>query len=103
MKTVPFKSSEDVLAVVDEVRTHLDRGGLLVHPTETVYGLGAKPEAQSISRMNRAKERDESQPVLLLIAGIEMLESWGISLPPSAQTLAKAFARCNYYGSSSHF
>jgi L-threonylcarbamoyladenylate synthase len=50
-------------------------GGVIVYPTETVYGLGANAlDEQAISRVYQIKKRPLSMPVFMAISSLEMLE-----------------------------
>jgi L-threonylcarbamoyladenylate synthase len=51
------------------------RGGVIVYPTETVYGLGANAlDDQSIMRVFLIKKRPLSMPIFLAVSSLEMLE-----------------------------
>jgi L-threonylcarbamoyladenylate synthase len=63
-------------ADIDRAVASLRRGGIVVLPTDTVYGIGAlvdRPEA--IEAIFRAKERSQSKPLPVLGASIEDLAS----------------------------
>jgi len=50
-------------------------GGVIVYPTETVYGLGANAlDDQSIMRVFLIKKRPLSMPIFLAVSSLEMLE-----------------------------
>jgi len=47
-------------------------GGIIVYPTDTVYGLGATPlNEKAVLRVFRVKERDLSKPLPVLISTLE--------------------------------
>ena len=52
---------------LDAILEHLRRGGLLVYPTETVYGLGGIPRRRTVARIAALKDREPSKPMLILI------------------------------------
>lgn len=89
--TLPFRSETDVRAVVEPVRTHLDGGGLLAYPTETVYGLGSAPREGPLVALSALKGRPPRKPFLLLVSGRLMAETWGLVFPPAARAMADAF------------
>jgi L-threonylcarbamoyladenylate synthase len=67
-------------------------GGLVAFPTETVYGLGANAlDAAAVRRIFVAKGRPASDPLIVHIAGLELLGSVAEEIPPLAHALAKAF------------
>ncbi len=75
---------------IDEAVRVLGRGGLVVLPTETVYGLAADPrDPEAMARLGAAKGRDAGKPVALLIAGLEHIESEGGRLAGCARRLAE--------------
>jgi L-threonylcarbamoyladenylate synthase len=50
----------------------LRRGGLVVYPTDTVYGLGADPEHQAaIERIYQVKGRPDAKAIIWLVASID--------------------------------
>lgn len=73
------------------VRTVAD-GGLIVFPTETVYGIGAdvhRPEA--IARIYRLKRRPIGLPLLIHCGAVEQLDGIVDSLSESARLLIGRF------------
>jgi L-threonylcarbamoyladenylate synthase len=73
------------------VDAHLERGGLLAYPTETVYGLGSGPSKPALAALSRLKGRAPDKPFLLLISGPAMALEWGLVMSPSARALSAAF------------
>jgi len=58
-------SQEAVRAAVDALR----EGGLVVYPTDTLYGLGADPwNPHAVEKVFKAKERKRDKPLPLIIA-----------------------------------
>jgi len=88
---LPFRTPADVVAAVDVVRSHLDRGGVLGYPTETVYGLGSGPNPAGVDALAELKGRAKGKPFLLLISGRPMAERYGLVFNTSARALADAF------------
>lgn len=77
--------------IAPQVAKHLDGGGLIAYPTETVYGLGSWPNDAGLDALARLKGRSPRKPFLLLISSLQMLEDTGLSLNASARTLAREF------------
>jgi len=51
------------------LREVLRTGGLVVHPTDTVYGLGADPfQREAVDRVFAAKGRPRNQPISIAVA-----------------------------------
>lgn len=52
----------------------LQHGGLIIYPTETVYGLGVDCENEhAVKNLYRVKKRKEAKPISLIAADIEMV------------------------------
>ena len=64
------ESSTDA-RLVDEAVEAIEAGKPVVLPTDTVYGLCAKPDASAT--LTRLKGRDEHQPIALLAADVDTL------------------------------
>jgi len=70
----------------------LRRGGVIIYPTETVYGLGALPEqAGAVERIAALKGSGEEARFLLLIRDLDDLERWASPVCEAAGILARAF------------
>lgn len=68
------------------------KGGVIIYPTETFYGLGGHPGMKAaIERIFRIKERDFNKPLPLIAAHMEAVREAVGSLPPAAEKLAAAF------------
>jgi L-threonylcarbamoyladenylate synthase len=76
---------------VKEAASLIRKGGLVVFPTETVYGLGASAfNPGACVRIFSAKGRPSDNPLIVHVASDEQLAEVA-SLPPQAEALAKAF------------
>ncbi len=68
----------------------LDGGGVIVVPTDTVYGLAARPaDADAVQAVFRAKGRPEGMPLPVLAASLEQVRALGVDVTPSALALAR--------------
>ena len=55
----------------------LKSGGVVTYPTEGVFGIGCLPDSvHAIERILTIKQRDPSQGLILIAAGIAQLEPW---------------------------
>ena len=65
--------------VEDQIRTAIatiKRGGTVVYPTETVYGLGADAFSEdAVRNVYELKRRDLSNPLSLAVSSFEMLQA----------------------------
>jgi L-threonylcarbamoyladenylate synthase len=70
----------------------LRAGGLVVFPTETVYGLGAAADnPAAIRAMFAAKGRPADHPVIVHLPDAAQLDRYAAEVPPAANQLAAAF------------
>jgi L-threonylcarbamoyladenylate synthase len=60
-------TDDDLAPVV----AHLEGGGLLAYPTETVYGFGCRVQAAPLARLRGLKGREADRPFLLLVPDVE--------------------------------
>jgi L-threonylcarbamoyladenylate synthase len=78
--------------IIEEAAAVLRRGGLVVFPTETVYGLGADAEnPAAVRRVYAAKGRPADHPVILHVAEPRWMQRLAAELPDAAWILADAF------------
>ncbi len=90
MKIVKL-SKENGDQVVHQAQAVLQKGGLVVYPTETCYGLGADVENQeAINKLFQYKRRREGKPLSVLVADKKMAERY-VELNESAYRLYKRF------------
>jgi len=85
----PQNPPEEIVAnIADVVR----QGGLLVYPTDTVYGLGTTPfNLESVRRIYELKGRDFQKPMNLLVGSIEALRQLVEEIPPKGQKIIEYF------------
>jgi L-threonylcarbamoyladenylate synthase len=67
-------------------------GGVVVYPTDTLYGLGADPRNPgAIRKLFSIKGRQADQPILLLIEDQTEVHDWASEITPGAEGLMKKF------------
>lgn len=77
---------------VKEAAAFLKKGGLVVFPTETVYGLGASAfNPVACARIFSAKGRPSDNPLIVHVANESQLAEVAGDLPADALKLKKAF------------
>ncbi len=91
MKAVPFTTTEEARRAIPGVVRHLRSAGLLAYPTETVYGLGSRPDTTDVQALASLKGRAAGKPFLLLVSSRAMAEAQGLAFNESARALARAF------------
>ncbi len=68
----------------------LGGGGVIVVPTDTVYGLAARPaNADAVQAVFRAKGRPEGIQLPVLAASLEQVRALGVDVTPAALALAR--------------
>ncbi len=79
--------SDEVLREVAQV---VKSGGLVIYPTDTVYGLGADPLNEQAIRRVYAVKRREQKPLPVLVSSIEKAREL-VYVTPEAEKLMRAF------------
>lgn|SRR5574337_416327 len=69
-------------------REVISRGGIVVYPTDTLYGLGADPNnAEAVRRLFQVKGRRSDQPILLLVKEAADVALWASEVSSEAERL----------------
>lgn len=90
IKTVDLSTPD--CAAVQEAAAILKQGGLVILPTETVYGLGANAlDATAAERIYAAKGRPSDNPLIVHIADFSELAPLVREVPKEAYDLADRF------------
>ncbi len=78
--------------VINLAATVLRDGGIVVFPTETVYGIGASSSSQiGPQEIHDIKERPLEKAIPWLVEDEAALEAYGVDVPDYARRLAKRF------------
>jgi L-threonylcarbamoyladenylate synthase len=73
-----MNKQEKLLSIV-EAKARLLAGGVVVFPTDTVWGVGARWKSQKgVERLYEVKERDPRKPLGVLVADVDQLEELGL-------------------------
>lgn len=62
-------------ATVKEAVRVIKNGGVVIFPTDTVYGIGTLPQKESVEKIYKIKKRDYSKKIIALISDIKVLKS----------------------------
>jgi len=85
----PTDPEPDALARAADI---LSRGGLVVFPTDTLYGLAADPRhAGAVARVYHAKGRTAGQALPLIAGDLAQVETVATALPAATRRLAERF------------
>lgn len=78
--------------VINLAATVLRDGGLVVFPTETVYGIGALADSKfGAQEIFEVKVRPFDRPLPWLVENEDALDTYGVDVPEYAHRLAHAF------------
>ncbi len=76
---------------IDQAAATLKSGGIVIFPTETVYGIGCLiGQNATISRLYQLKNRESKQPTLVLVKDLDMAQEY-VSFNDQALKLSQAF------------
>src|SRR3989338_828632 len=79
-------------AAIKEAAGILKSGGLVIIPTETVYGICANAlDERAVERLAAIKQRPKDKPFSLLISGKEAVEDFAQDIPASCYRLIDKF------------
>ena len=79
-------------AAIAEAAAIVRGGGLVVFPTETVYGLAAdRGNPQAIDRLNRVKGRPPEKPYSIHVSSVAQLQEYVDQVPEAARRLIDRF------------
>jgi tRNA threonylcarbamoyl adenosine modification protein (Sua5/YciO/YrdC/YwlC family) len=77
---------------IDEAVNAISRGGLVVLPTDTVYGIGADAfDEAAVAALLAAKGRGRQMPPPVLVGEVATLDGLAIDVPDDARKLVEAF------------
>ncbi len=75
-------SFQDVLKKATEV---LKQGGIIVYPTDTVWGIGCDAKnKEAVARIYTLKKRADAKSMLCLVSNVAMLERHISEVPDAA-------------------
>ena len=80
--------------IVDETCKILEKGGTILYPTDTIWGLGCDAcKENAIAKIYDIKNRAKGKSMLVLVDSIEMVEKYVESVPEIAMQLIEAADR----------
>lgn len=91
MEIINLKSSADY-RIIKKASAVIKKGGLVLFPTETVYGLGANGlDKNAVEKIFNAKGRKSDNPLILHISDFKMLDLITYGITDIEQKLMNAF------------
>lgn len=95
MKIVHLDQEKDYWGAIREAAGVLDQGGLVIFPTETVYGIGVRADRSAgLKRLYKAKGRSDDKPFTVHIGRRSDVDRY----IPDQNSLAKRFVRKGWPG-----
>lgn len=86
-----FKEKIDYTKLKEVART-IKQGGVVVFPTETVYGIGANGlSANAVKRIYEVKQRPLNKPISLLVNGTDMINEIAQDITDLEKALIREF------------
>ena len=79
---------------VSDIVEILKKGGVAIFPTDTVYGIGALPDKEAVSRLYRIKKRDFSKKIIALIDNPDKLEVLTSETGDNIDRIKKVIEEC---------
>jgi L-threonylcarbamoyladenylate synthase len=84
--------TERLVYLPPEVIASLREGGVVICPTDTLYGLAVDPlSGTGLARLVTAKSRDRGKPIPLLLSGPGEVGRWARYVPEAASRLMRRF------------
>jgi L-threonylcarbamoyladenylate synthase len=78
--------------VLDQTAEIIRSGGVIIYPTDTIYGLGCNAlERRAVEKVFDIKRRPGWNPALVLVRTVSMLKELAEEVPPLALPLMREF------------
>jgi len=91
LRPIPFWSPAEIDAAIPRAIAHVQNGGVLAYPTETVYGFGGAIDTDAVGALVGLKDRPLGKPFLLLVSSSAMIGRLGLQMTQAASSLAARF------------
>lgn len=89
---MPTSTDDERESAIEAAALAIRRGGLVVLPTDTVYGLGADAfDPDAVADLLKAKGRGREMPPPVLISSPTTADALALALPGYARTLMEHF------------
>ena len=77
---------QDIEACIEVLR----RGGLILYPTDTIWGIGCDAtNAEAVQRVYQLKRRDDNKALIVLLDSEEHLDHYVVDVPEMAYELMR--------------
>jgi len=76
--------------IIDETISNLKQGGIILYPTDTVWGIGCDAtNFEAIEKIFKLKQRNESKSLICLVSDLKMLNYYIQDIPEAAYSILK--------------
>src|SRR3989344_3363285 len=90
MKVIPIDLNKDYSEAINEAVSVLSSGGVIVYPTDTLYGLGANAlDEKVVKKIFEIKKRSLSKPLPILVKNV----IWAKNLAHTTKSNREMFER----------
>ena len=79
---------------INDIVEILKKGGVAIFPTDTVYGIGALPNKESLRRLYKIKKRDFSKKIIALIDNPDKLKVLTSETEENIDRINKVIEEC---------
>ncbi|MCQ2581452.1 MAG: L-threonylcarbamoyladenylate synthase [Alphaproteobacteria bacterium] len=76
---------------IKRLNVHLNNGGVIAFPTDTVWGLGALPNQNGADALFEIKQRPHEKHLIIMSDALEHIKPYMKNYPESAFDLAKKY------------
>lgn len=88
---IDLRNNKDYYKLQDIAKT-IKAGGIVVFPTETVYGIGTNGlDEKAVKKLYEIKQRPKDKPISLLVSSIDMINKIAKDITKLEYKLIKAF------------
>lgn len=75
---IKIDSMKPDFKIIKKTVNILKKGGLIIYPTETCYGIGADAtNSKAVRRVYKVKKRSYSKPIHIIVSSLKMMEIYG--------------------------
>lgn len=83
---------------IKKIANIIKQGGIVVFPTETVYGIGTNGlDENAVKKLFEIKRRNRKNPINLLVNSISMVETIAKDITPLEYRLMEEFFPRSFY------
>ncbi len=77
-----------MLDIIDESLEVVQSGGVILYPTDTIWGIGCDPfDQKAVDKILQLKNREADKAFILLVNSVDMLKEYLVRLHPRVETL----------------